>query len=277
MFGQDPQLPVDFLLGRIPEPVAGSVHDWIQEHQAQLQIAFEGVRERLRSAADQRKERHDLRVRDVPLVEGQLVYLRNYSLRGRQKIQDLWNPVVHQVLKAPKEGGAVYTVAPIGDLENVKHVHRTMLKRQIKRGVDVTPRASPPERPTLHQEEGTVPDDDLWVLVPETPQLVPMLPSTDLAVSALPVSQDHPTQSCEVPAACIPGIVDPVPAQLNPPPLLLDFQVESQSGTSEMALRRSTRPTAGQHSNIHHLPQAVGVARGAVDSWGPGSNTVSTF
>ncbi|KAB5565315.1 hypothetical protein PHYPO_G00239730 [Pangasianodon hypophthalmus] len=51
MFGQDPQLPVDFLLGRVREPVGGRVCDWIQEHQARLQTAFDGARERLAAAA----------------------------------------------------------------------------------------------------------------------------------------------------------------------------------------------------------------------------------
>uniref|UniRef100_A0A3P8S9K2 Gypsy retrotransposon integrase-like protein 1 n=1 Tax=Amphiprion percula TaxID=161767 RepID=A0A3P8S9K2_AMPPE len=52
MFGQEPRLPVDFLLGRVQDPVGGSIHEWIQEHQTRLQIAFEGARERLKVAAE---------------------------------------------------------------------------------------------------------------------------------------------------------------------------------------------------------------------------------
>ncbi len=48
MFGQEPRLPVDFLLGRVQEPVAGRVHEWVIEHQTRLQVAFEGARERAR-------------------------------------------------------------------------------------------------------------------------------------------------------------------------------------------------------------------------------------
>ena len=51
MFGQEPRLPLDFLLGRVESPVNGSVHEWVQEHQARLQVAFEGARERLQQAA----------------------------------------------------------------------------------------------------------------------------------------------------------------------------------------------------------------------------------
>lgn len=32
MFGQEPRLPVDFLLGRVPEPSQGSIDDWVREH-----------------------------------------------------------------------------------------------------------------------------------------------------------------------------------------------------------------------------------------------------
>ncbi len=75
MFGQEPKLPIDFLLGQIQTPVAGQVHRWIEEHQARLQVAVEGARERLQVAAGRRKVGHDQRVRELPLSEGQLVYL----------------------------------------------------------------------------------------------------------------------------------------------------------------------------------------------------------
>lgn len=62
MFGQEPRLPVDFLLGR----VGGGVHEWMQEHQTRLQIAFEGARERLKVAAERWKKNYDHHVRDAP-------------------------------------------------------------------------------------------------------------------------------------------------------------------------------------------------------------------
>ena len=57
MFGQEPRLTVDFLLGRVQDPVPGKVQDWVVEHQARLRVAFEGTRERLLAAASKRKER----------------------------------------------------------------------------------------------------------------------------------------------------------------------------------------------------------------------------
>lgn len=59
------------------------------------------------------------------LGEGHLVLLRDFSAKGRHKIQDLWGSVVHKGFKRVK--GSVYTVVPVGDLTKVKRVHRSML------------------------------------------------------------------------------------------------------------------------------------------------------
>lgn len=138
MFGQEPRLPVDFLLGREQERGSSGMNEWILEHQTRLQVVFKGAREHLKAVADRCKEKHDLCVRDAPLGEGQLVYLRNYDVRGRHKIQEIWSPVVYQVVRAPKAGGSVYTIAPVDDLSRVKHVHRSLLKTRVRKDSPVS-------------------------------------------------------------------------------------------------------------------------------------------
>ncbi len=133
MLGQEPRLPADFLLGRVQEPVVGSVHDWVREHQTRLQVAFDGARERLQAAANKRKANYDQHVRGVPLIEGQLVFLRHCGHKGCHKIQDIWSPVVYQVVRAPIDGGAVYSIAPVRDLSKVTMVHRSLLKSRVLR------------------------------------------------------------------------------------------------------------------------------------------------
>lgn len=134
MFGQEPRLPLDFLFGRIESPVSGSIHAWVQEYRACLQVAFEGARECLKQAADREKRVHDQHARDLPLQEGQLVYLRDLRARGPQKTRDRWSSVKYRVLRMPKEGGSVYTIVPVDDETKVRQVHHTMLKAVI--GVD---------------------------------------------------------------------------------------------------------------------------------------------
>lgn len=161
MFGQDPQLPVDFLLGRVQEPMPGTVNEWIVEHQTLLQLAFQGAMECLELAAGRRK---DHRVKDASLQEGQLVYVRDHGVRGRNNIGDLWNPVVHKALKALMLGGVVYTIAPVDALERVKHIHRIMIKLCIGADVQDHPLSSVVAEETVPSDESF--DQELWVRVP---------------------------------------------------------------------------------------------------------------
>lgn len=244
MFGQEPRLPIDFLLGRIEEPLAGSVHRWVLEHQNQLQVAFEGARGGLEAAADRRKARHDLQVHNLPLREGQKVYLRDCSVRGRHKIHDLWSSVVYQILKAPKEGGVVYTIAPTTDLSKIKHVHRSLLKPQV--GRDPLPRA--PDVPLVERvlpREMDSDEGDLFVLVTETPQV-----SSGQASQGSPPSVLQDAGSSEGEGGNTEMAAE-LPPVMNPP---LGLVVRGES-----AVRRTGRSTAGQHSNVHHLPRSLGV------------------
>lgn len=242
MFGQEPRLPVDFLLGRIQAPLAGSVHRWMLEHQDRLQVAFKGARERLRAAADHRKVRHDEQVLDAPLREGQLVYLRDYGVRGRHKIQDLWSSVVHQVVKAPQEGGVVYTVAPMDELSKVKHVHRSLLKTRICMAPSFDlPDGSVAEHECPQEEEE--PDEgDLFVWVSEIPQDGGRQPSRE---RASPGPEESRVVPCEAEAVSQPIVHSPT----------------GSLGSRESGVRRTGRSTAGQHSNVHHLPRPMGVGR----------------
>uniref|UniRef100_A0AAV2KSQ7 Integrase catalytic domain-containing protein n=1 Tax=Knipowitschia caucasica TaxID=637954 RepID=A0AAV2KSQ7_KNICA len=47
----EPYLPIDFILGRVPEASEGRVEDWIQEHRKRLQVAFDGAQQRLKVSA----------------------------------------------------------------------------------------------------------------------------------------------------------------------------------------------------------------------------------
>ncbi|KAK2852306.1 hypothetical protein Q7C36_007507 [Tachysurus vachellii] len=243
MFGQEPRLPVDFLLGRVEEPLAGSVHRWVMEHQDRLQLAFEGARARLGAAADRRKARHDLQVRESPLKEGQLVYLRDYSVRGRHKIHDLWSSVVYQIVKAPKEGGVVYTIVPTTDLSKLKHVHRSLLKPQIGRNSSPTLQDTPVVEPVQPREE-EMDEGDLFVLVPETPQVSSRQAPWGM-VQSEPQGSGEDQESEEIPEAgenVQPAVNLPLPS----------------ASVGESVVRRTGRSTAGQHSNVHHLPRSLG-------------------
>lgn len=86
MFGRQPQLPVDLLLGTSSEELSGgSVEEWIQEHQDNLNDAYGRVRERLQERLERRNLKHHAGIRDAGFQEGELVYLKNHQVRGRNK------------------------------------------------------------------------------------------------------------------------------------------------------------------------------------------------
>lgn len=235
MFGQEPRLPIDFLLGRTPEPVAGEIHDWVCEHQNRLRVVGERVRERLQLAADHRKAHHDANANDAPLEEGQRVYVRDQTVRGRHKIHDLWCPVVYRVIKAPLPGGSVYTIAPEDQPQQVKHVHRNMLRAYMGRAPTDHVRSEASQSLCNSPEEEN--SEDLFVAVSESSRSTGWTPSDSNSA----VHEDG------TPGMSGTDVIDSL-VVLPPPSLTV-----SQNGGQ----RRTTRATAGKHSNPHRLPRTA--------------------
>ena len=69
--------------------------DWVEKHQRRLRDAHRMARVHLQQHADDRKQRYDRRAGDLPLAVGDRVYLRNRQVRGRNKIQDVWDSAVY--------------------------------------------------------------------------------------------------------------------------------------------------------------------------------------
>lgn len=262
MFGQEAQLPIDFLLGRISEPRRGTVCQWVQEHQRRLEVVFSSVRERLKSAAESRKARYDLKASCPQLEVGQLVYLCDHSIRGRNKIQDAWSPVTYQVLRAPAPGGVVYTVAPMHNLGQMQQVHRTMIKC-------IPPSRSTPlekvEAPVTLQTRDQIPE-----VLEETADPVPGVVVTMAGTPGLdPVTLSPLSTPPLVTSEADLLTPDPCPgtsASTQPP------HTQPTSSINPEGLRRSVRSTAGQHSNPHRLPVSVGS-----ESRGAATSSVSDF
>lgn len=249
MFGQEPRLPVDFLLGKVEGPVGGSVHQWIQEHQSRLKVAFEGANERLREAAERRKRSHDHQVKEVRLKEGQFVLVRQLGFKGRHKIQDVWGSVVYKVVRAPRGEGPVYTVAPVDDDQKCKTMHRSMLKPVVLAGSPVAvgqPYSSEEEQRT----EESLEDDDL------------VLERTSVHQSRYAKASRAAGPSESGPRGQLnqqePGSAVEQEPSAGGSPLAPAGRPVVQAAAPVVHVRRTQRQTAGQHSNVHHLPRAAG-------------------
>ncbi|KAG1952465.1 interleukin-1 receptor accessory protein-like 1-A [Pimephales promelas] len=226
---------------RPPDPVGGNVHEWIQEHQTRLQLAFEGATERLRVAAQRRKHNHDRRVRDVPFKLGQLVWLRDFSARGRHKLRDLYGPVQYRVLRVPREEGSVYTIAPVDEPTKVKQVNRALLKAVVvgsPSGGAASPCSPPADQPLLEDESI---EEDLLVWRHDAPLATPTQVSDSqrsTRAQFLPVIPVSIRQDLLVPP------INSAAEGSSAPPVPLP---RAAPAVSEVAIRRTARSTAARN------------------------------
>uniref|UniRef100_A0A8C2FMX4 Integrase catalytic domain-containing protein n=1 Tax=Cyprinus carpio TaxID=7962 RepID=A0A8C2FMX4_CYPCA len=121
LFGVQPHLPVDALLGQ--EPVTEDKPDWLKVHQERLRDAHVRAKEYAERKAVERARQHEEKVYCPAVEVGQHVYLRHRP-PGRNKIQDAWSPTVYRVLEVQ---GTTYTVEPVGG-GPAKRVHRSNLR-----------------------------------------------------------------------------------------------------------------------------------------------------
>lgn len=189
-----------------------------------MQVAFDGAREQLQVGATCRKARYDHRVKELPLSEGQLVYLRDYGVRHCYKIHDLWSSTVYQVIKALWTGSSVYTVAPVGDLHQVRHVYRSALKPRLQgEAASVDLPESLVDSPVPLETEVELEDGDLAYVVSEVPPLVcegtavSMPPLGVVHVTAPLVNDSEVVSTAETSIGLLDVLRPPFPEPSNPP------------------------------------------------------------
>ena len=161
MFGQDPQLPINFLLGRVKEPRGGRIGDWIQDtsdawmfrsmvSESGCSLHYEG-----KSGMTRGRMTHSRR--------DNLCTSKITQCEGAYKIQDAWSTVMYRVLKAPPSGGVVYSIAPIHDLRLRrrtvllhKHIELPFLTLALPVPTDLGPGGGvlPPRRTSQSLQEG---------------------------------------------------------------------------------------------------------------------------
>lgn len=195
---------------------------WVIEHQHKLQQAYKLTQRRFQSMAKQRQRQQGV-IKDTSLNPGDLVYLRNRRVRGRNKIQDVWEDLPHCVLERLDPDKAVYKVVPVDQSRPPKNVHRLELRRcgplekepvwsREHQGTDSSTSMAPSE-----SEEDW---EELRVVVPE---------NLSSGVEREPSAEEVASR---------------------------DDENSITTGT-DCTVRRSQRATAGQHSNPFREPRSV--------------------
>ncbi|KAJ8367144.1 hypothetical protein AAFF_G00330610 [Aldrovandia affinis] len=87
------------------ESTDDTIDEWVQGHRESLEMAYDQVQQRLATRRRQRDQRYKSQVHDPGLKEGQLVYTRNHSVKGRNKIQDTWDSTPYRVVQQPDHQG----------------------------------------------------------------------------------------------------------------------------------------------------------------------------
>ena len=133
-FGRSPRLPIDLFLGGKPDKEGEVILDeWVADHYQRLQETFERASQNMKEPSDARRTRNDRKAIDTSIPIGQKVYVKDHTVRGRNKIQDYWCPEEYVVTNRPDETENVYMVkytSQDGDTWE-KTLHRTELKYPI--------------------------------------------------------------------------------------------------------------------------------------------------
>lgn len=225
IFGCDRKLPVDFLLGRSEDGNFSATEEWVRDHQESLRVAHDHVRQQLQAKVEKRNQRHDEKVNDDSLKEEQLVCLRNH-VKGRNKIQDFWDPCLYRVIQGPSGNGAAYSVRPVSGDGSVRTVHRSELRIALHRpSIEVSdpPVVLGPEGSLSVSSSDEETSGESWVVLLES-------------------SSDHLTQSDEF---------------IYSPAGSIDAREDGVLLEDSVPLRRSARASAGHHSNPYRLLRSV--------------------
>ena len=226
--------------------------DWVEKHQRRLRDAHRMARVHLQQHADDRKQRYDRRAVDLPLAVGDRVYLRNRQVRGRNKIQDVWDSAVYKVVC--RQGvNHVYTVQREDGLGTLKTINRA----------DIRVCTQDPETPGIERRRRLpctpgsstdVTDSDSSVGTSDRPLLYVVNRSHDersTSTDTLPetareetVNRSHDERSSSA---------DTLPETVHEE----TDDNEPDNELDEPIRRRSTRLGAGLHSNPYVLPRSA--------------------
>lgn len=219
MFGRQPRLPIDIQFGLKPVN-ASNTGNWVGNHQKKLQQANENL-ERDRQ---ERKRQFDKHCRDIDRIRvGDLVYVKDHSRIGRNKIGDYYNPDKHVVTG---NRGPVYFLTKSDRKKTKKVINRSEITRcpQVEKRIEYI--AKPDNR--IRRRPQTRSDTRNHRLVEESES------ESDGYEYGLVVQQPYgESESAE------------------------DGDTETSDEEVQVPLRRTSRATAGFHSNPFHEPRSV--------------------
>ena len=228
MFGRDPRLPINQLV-EIEETQGHQLSTSITKHQTELRDAHQRAAARLAKEADTRKKRFDRhsRTKVTPIEVGHRVLVRDRTICGRNKVQDRWSTRVHKVVKQLDNGA--YVIEPADGHGSTRIVSQAELQTCLPSVLQRTPERTRQRLPREPQQADSS-DDDSHV---------------GIAIDIVPP-----------PCATAERDTDVTSIDRNSDGSIAD-DLGTDNELSVRPVRRSTRSTAGHHSNRYNLPMSV--------------------
>ena len=127
MFGRQPRLPIDLVLGIHPDMGNHKTHsEYVKGLRQRLQESYSLATQNSQKMGEKNKARFDRKVRAAELFEGDRVLVKNVNIRGKHKLADRWEQKIHVVVKRIGES-PVYVVKPETGTGPQRTLHRDLL------------------------------------------------------------------------------------------------------------------------------------------------------
>ena len=236
MYGREARVLRNLCLEDDTEP-AVPINEWVADHKRKLHEAYKIAQQKLTQKAQIRKQYHDKNAKAQHLTVGMHVYKRNRKVKGRNKIQDSYSPEKYVILDCNKDQH-IYLIEPADGFGNAKWVNRTEIREcPVVKPVEIKKKRLYSVRKDTKKtttQASSSSDNNLQVIIP--------LSESDVASTSSESGESDPRDSSSEAEEQI----------------CYELSSEiSSSGDESQTLRRTSRLTAGQHSNPHHLPKSV--------------------
>lgn len=217
LHGRHARLPVEMATGAPHTSSRYNLDGWVESHHQTLLKAYQQVATQTRQRQQKDKARYDLRAKNVPLLPGERVLLRNFRRHDQGKLAPHWQPTPYVVVCQMGPHQPVYKIRPEGKVGPEKTIHRNNIR-------PCPLRPQPPPSPSVTQPTSG----------PEAAGRLPVAP-----LCLMPIAP-----------ARAPAVPEPV-RDAAPQPIIAAAPEVQQSprrepDEQEPSLRRSTRETRGR-------------------------------
>jgi len=156
MFGRHPRLAIDALLGLNTDDInAKLTNEFARKLRERLIDAYKKAKETATKTAEVNKRLYDQKAHAAKIVPGDLVLVRNVTVRGKHKICDKWENEPYLVVDQPNPDIPVYDVRRDGPrARRVRRLHRNLL----------LPLGLPNDKSTKSVGEDIVPKNKKYVI-----------------------------------------------------------------------------------------------------------------